>query len=127
MINEFTFFFTLFYGFKIAFIFALIISIAHLLLDFIKENLSSKTALLEFIIFILDQILHFTIIYFIWKFLINYFSLSVFEKVVFLDLNYLFNFGISLKELLVFVNIYLIVFFRRSFFRKNIRDNRYSD
>jgi hypothetical protein len=116
----FTFFFTLFYGFKMAFIFALVVSISHILLDFIKENLASKTAVLEFIFFIFDQILHFTIIYFIWKFFINYFSLSIFEQVIFIDLNYLFNFGISLKELLVFVNVYLIVLFAGAVFLEKI-------
>lgn len=111
-----TFLFTLFYGIKIAFSFALVVSVIHIVLDYLKENLFVKSAKLDLLIFSIDQFLHLTIIYYVWKYFIKYFAIPVLEEVDLLALNPLFYFDIKLNELLIFVIGYLIVLFVGSVF-----------
>ncbi len=100
-----TFVLILFYGFNTAFKFALIISILHIVIDFIKNKIYIKSPQMELSIFIIDQFLHFVIIFFVWKIFISYLTLPVFTT-----LN-LFKFDTDVREVLILLIVYLLVLF----------------
>ncbi|RCW48180.1 MULTISPECIES: DUF3307 domain-containing protein [unclassified Halanaerobium] len=110
IVFTFTFCLTLFYGINIAFRFALIISISHIVLDYIKGKISICSPKIELATFITDQLLHFLIIFFVWKRFINHLTIPVFTASNSFDSN-LFNFDTSIKEVLILVIVYLIVLF----------------
>ena len=110
IVFAFTFCLTLFFGINIAFKFALIISISHIIIDFIKGKIYNRSPKVELATFITDQLLHFLIIFFVWKHFMNHLTIPVFESSNLFDSN-LFKFDASIREVLILVIVYLIVLF----------------
>jgi len=104
----FAFCLTLFYGFIIAFKFALIISISHIIIDFIKGKICTKSPKVELFTFIVDQLLHFLVLFLVWKHFISYLTKPVFST------SNSFVFNTSIRELLIIIIVYLIVLFAAS-------------
>jgi len=106
-----TFCLTLFYGIKISLKFALIISIFHIVFDYIKGKIiCNRSPKVELATFITDQLLHFLVIFFVWKYFMNYLTIPVFATSNSFNLN-LLNFDTSIRDVLILVIIYLLVVF----------------
>ncbi|MFW6311483.1 MAG: DUF3307 domain-containing protein [Nanoarchaeota archaeon] len=112
-----TLFLTFIFGIKIAFLIAFIISIIHIVLDIIKENIMkifkklkirNKKLLskVKFYTFIVDQFLHFLIIFVIWDIFNKRFAIPVDTS-----MNYINSFGIDFRKILILIIFYLIVLF----------------
>ncbi len=109
IIFSITFCLILFYGIKIAFIFSLIISTIHIIIDFIKEKVTNESSTVKLYTFICDQLLHFFTLFLVWKYFMNNMTIPVFNNDL-INLN-LLNINTSMNKILIFIIFYLLILF----------------
>jgi hypothetical protein len=103
-----TFILTGLYGFKIAFKFALILSIIHVFIDFLKEKISNGSSVVELHSFIVDQLLHIISIFLLWRYFKSSLTVPVF---LMSDSLNIFNINTSITQILIFVIFYITILF----------------
>ena len=110
IVFTFTFIILLIYDLNIAFKFALIISFLHIILDFIKGKISSKSPKVELYSFVIDQLIHLILIFLVWRYFMVNLTIPVSTNSNVISWGFT-NFNTTVNEVLIFIMVYILVLF----------------
>jgi len=95
-------------NFKITFWFSLALSLLHIFIDIIKDIFRAHRPIEDLLVFLLDQLLHLTTIFFLWYYLVHIISIPVSTIPIFS------HFNKDIGETLTVIIFYLFVLFAGS-------------